>query len=152
MRDRPGTGLSAHSTRLRLYVRQPGGWFWRAYQPQHINNLYITTVLTHQDSCQVVCFFIGPGGYDLPQYADNQHYQSFITCQVVWNFGLRIRKSDSPRKRKESLFNGYIIISTVPRRGQKRRGWRHRTLWAGRRLSWLCCATKRERWRSWHSR
>lgn len=31
-------------------------------------------------------FFIGPGGYYLLQYADNQHYQSFITRQVVRNF------------------------------------------------------------------
>ena len=93
---RPGTGVSAHSTRLRLYVRLPGGWFWYSYQPQHINNLNITTILTHQESCPVVCFFIGPGGYHLPQYTDNQYYQSFITRQVVQEFHtmtLRLRKN-----------------------------------------------------------
>ena len=39
--------------------------------------------ITHRNSCQVVCFFIGPGGYRLLQCADIQHYQSFITRQVV---------------------------------------------------------------------
>ena len=39
--------------------------------------------IIHHDSCQVVCFFIGPGGYCLLQYADNQRYQLFITRQVV---------------------------------------------------------------------
>lgn len=38
---------------------------------------------THQDPCQVVYFFIGPDGYYLLQCADNQHYRSFVTRQVV---------------------------------------------------------------------
>ena len=71
---------------LRLYVGQPGGWFWNAYAVQHINTQDVATDIHYPDSCQVVCFFIGPGGYCLLQYADNQHYQSFITRQVVRNF------------------------------------------------------------------
>ena len=39
--------------------------------------------ITHRDSCQVVCFFIGPGGYRLLQHADNKRYKSFITRQFV---------------------------------------------------------------------
>ena len=39
--------------------------------------------ITHRNSCQVVWFFIGLGGYGLLQYVDNQQYQSFITRQVV---------------------------------------------------------------------
>ena len=39
--------------------------------------------ITHRNFCQVVCFFIGLGGYGLLQYIDNQQYQSFITRQVV---------------------------------------------------------------------
>ena len=68
---------------LRLYVRQPGGWFYYIYWMQRISTQKITISITHQDSCQVVCFFIGPGGYRLLQRADNQHYQSFVTRQVV---------------------------------------------------------------------
>ena len=75
--------LSAHSTMLRLYVRQPGGWFYYIYWMQRISAQKITISITHQDSCQVVCFFIGPGGYRLLQRADNQNYRSFITRQVV---------------------------------------------------------------------
>ena len=68
---------------LRLYVRQPGGWFYCICRMQRISTQKITVNMTHQDSCQVVCFFIGPGGYRLLQRADNQHYRPFATRQVV---------------------------------------------------------------------
>ena len=45
--------------------------------------------ITHRNFCQVVCFFIGLGGYGLLQYVDNQQYQSFITRQVVWKFRMQ---------------------------------------------------------------
>ena len=53
---------------------------------QCVNTQDVATDIHYPDSCQVVCFVIGPGGYYLLQYADNQHYQSFITRQVVRNF------------------------------------------------------------------
>ena len=62
---------------LRLYARQPGGWFYCICRIQRISTQKITVNMTHQDSCQVVCFFIGPGGYRLLQHADNQHYRPF---------------------------------------------------------------------------
>ena len=56
-------------------TRQPGG----SENSYSIKYQHITTNV----SCQVIGFFIGPGGYRLLQCADIQHYQSFITRQVV---------------------------------------------------------------------
>ena len=71
MRVRPGTRSSAHGTMLRLYVRQPGRSFSYIHQVQRINCQKIAIDMTHRNSCQVVCFFIGPGDYRLLQCADN---------------------------------------------------------------------------------
>ena len=71
MRVRPGTRSSAHGTMLRLYVRQPGRSFSYIHQVQRINCQKIAINMTHRNSCQVVCFFIGPGDYRLLQCADN---------------------------------------------------------------------------------
>ena len=82
---------------LQLHVRQPGGWFRYIEQIQHLNCQMIAINITHRNSCQVVCFFIGPGSYGLLQYVDNQHYQSFITRQVVWNLQKHARSGDSKK-------------------------------------------------------
>ena len=71
MRVRTGTRSSAHGTMLRLYVRQPGRSFSYIHQVQRINCQKIAIDMTHRNSCQVVCFFIGPGDYRLLQCADN---------------------------------------------------------------------------------
>ena len=71
MMVRPGTRSSAHGTMLRLYVRQPGRSFSYIHQVQRINCQKIAIDMTHRNSCQVVCFFIGPGDYRLLQCADN---------------------------------------------------------------------------------
>ena len=83
---RPDTGLSVHGTKLQLYIRQPGGWFCYINQLQHINSQKIAINIVHHDSCQVVCFFIGPGRCVLSQHLNIQSDNSFATCQVVWNF------------------------------------------------------------------
>ena len=98
---------------LRLCVRQPGGWFYYIYRMQRISTQKITVNITHQDSCQVVCFFIGPGGYRLLQCADIQHYQYFITCQVVWkvrnvaseHINIVKRRKKPVRKEADSRFS-----------------------------------------------
>ena len=104
------------STKLRLYVRQSGEWFCYIKQTQSINCQMIAMNITHRNSCQVVCFFIGPGGYSLPQRADIQHYQSFITRQVIWKFRnvesehiniVKRRKTLRQRKRKGGHTQGF---------------------------------------------
>ena len=109
----PGTGLSALSTMLRLYVRQPGGWFYHIEQMQRINYQKIAINITHQNSCQVVCFFIGPGDYRLLQHADIQYYLSFIICQVVWKFrNVASEHINIVKRRKTSLPSYQKLLST----------------------------------------
>ena len=66
-----GHRVSAYSMMLQLYVGRPGGWFSYIHQVQRINCQKLAINATHQNSCQVVCFFIGPGDYCLLQCADN---------------------------------------------------------------------------------
>ena len=57
--------------------------------PMQYNTLILRTMRQISPDgipARLYVFFIGPGGYYLLQYADNQHYQSFITRQVVRNF------------------------------------------------------------------
>ena len=46
---------------LQLYVRLPGGGLSVTYTLQHTSNQGITHYLSYLNTCQVVCFFIGPG-------------------------------------------------------------------------------------------
>ena len=104
--------VSAHSTRLRLYVRQPGGWFCYIEKTQRINYQIIAINLTHWNSCQVVCFFIGPGGYRLLQCTDIQHYRSFITRQVVWKIRNVASEHINIVKRRKTLWERKRILDS----------------------------------------
>ena len=110
--------VSALSTMLRLYVRQPGEWFYCTKQTQHINYQMIAIDITHRNSCQVVCFFIGPGRCVLLQYLDIQADNSFVTRQVVWKFRnvasehiniVKRRKTLWERKRKNGHTQGFPL-------------------------------------------
>ena len=50
---------------------------------QYVNTQDVATDIHYPDSCQVVCFFIGPDRCVLSQYFDIQIDNSFVTRQVV---------------------------------------------------------------------
>ena len=95
---------------LQLYVGQPGGWGWNTYMAQCIYTLDVATDITWRDSCQVVCFFIGPDRCVLSQYFDIQVDNSFVTCQVVRNFRTQRNTSFTTRQIVRNIYpRGYFI-------------------------------------------
>ena len=96
--------VSASGTMLRLYVRRPGGWFCHTKMTQRNNYQMIAINITHRNSCQVVCFFIGPGRCVPLQHLDIQADNSFVTRQVVWKFCNVASEHINTVKRRKSLW------------------------------------------------